>query len=41
MAYGDRLSTDEFSWELWKETTTQCHLYDKEKGYASMWEIWN
>jgi omega-6 fatty acid desaturase (delta-12 desaturase) len=38
MAYGDRLSTDEFSWELWKETTTSCHVYDKNKGYASMFD---
>jgi omega-6 fatty acid desaturase (delta-12 desaturase) len=36
-AYGDRLCSDEFSWELWKATTTECHIYDKEKGYASMW----
>jgi len=40
MAYGDRLATDEFSWELWKETTNSCHLYDKEKGYASMLDMW-
>jgi len=39
-AYGDRLHEDEFSWELWKETTTSCHLYDKDKGYASMWDLW-
>jgi len=37
-AYGDRLCWDEFSWSLWKETTTQCHLYSKEHGYTSMWE---
>lgn len=36
-AYGDRLCSDEFSWQLWKETTTECHLYDKVKGYTSMW----
>jgi len=36
-AYGDRMLTDEFSWQLWKETTTSCHLYSKE-GYANMWD---
>lgn len=35
-AYGNRLMEDEFSWELWKETTTTCHVYDKEHGYVSM-----
>jgi len=40
-AYGNRLRDDEFSWELWKETTTQCHVYDKDKGYSSMHSIWN
>jgi len=34
-AYGDKMQSDEFSWQLWRETTTQCHLYDK-KGYAPM-----
>jgi len=35
-AYGDRLQSDEFGWRLWKETTTECHIYHKERGYAPM-----
>jgi len=34
-AYGDKMQSDEFGWKLWKETTTECHLYDKN-GYAPM-----
>jgi len=34
--YGDKLQNDEFSWRLWKETTTQCHMYDEKKGYGPM-----
>ena len=37
MAYGDRLCTDEFSWELWKEVTRECHMYDPVEGYKTMW----
>jgi len=36
-AYGDQLQRDEFSWNLWWETTTQCHVYDKDVGYAPMY----
>jgi len=31
--YGDVLQTDSFSWKLWKETTTECHMYS-ENGFA-------
>jgi len=37
VAYGDQLQRDEFSWQLWRETTTQCHVYDKDLGYAPMY----
>jgi omega-6 fatty acid desaturase (delta-12 desaturase) len=33
--YGNKLQHDEFNWTLWKETTTECHMYDKN-GYAPM-----
>jgi len=36
VAYGDQLQRDEFSWQLWRDTTTQCHVYDKDLGYAPM-----
>jgi len=36
--YGDLIMVDEFGWKLWQETTTGCHVYDKEKGYVSMFE---
>jgi len=36
VAYGDQLQRDELSWKLWSETTTQCHVYDKNLGYAPM-----
>jgi len=32
--YGDHLTYDEFGWKLWKEVTTSCHMYDKEKGFS-------
>jgi len=35
-AYGNKMSSDEFSWTLWKETTTQCHMHDKDLGYVPM-----
>lgn len=38
MKYGDVVMVDEFGWKLWKETTTGCHMYDKQKGYAPMFE---
>jgi len=34
--FGDKLHRDEFGWKLWQETTTQCHVYDKVKGYVPM-----
>jgi len=37
VAYGDNLHRDEFGWELWKETTSSCHVYDKENGYVPMY----
>jgi len=36
IAYGDRLQRDQFGWKLWKETTTLCHVYDKENGYVPL-----
>jgi len=39
IAYGDKLQRDELSWTLWQETTTSCHVYDKEYGYVSMYKI--
>eukprot|EP01125_Pyxidicula_operculata_P001643 TRINITY_DN11487_c0_g1_i1.p1 TRINITY_DN11487_c0_g1~~TRINITY_DN11487_c0_g1_i1.p1 ORF type:complete len:349 (-),score=58.86 TRINITY_DN11487_c0_g1_i1:75-1076(-) len=36
VAYGDKLQRDEFNWKLWKETTTGCHVYDKQHGYVPM-----
>jgi len=38
MEYGKKVTVDEFGWKLWQETTTGCHLYDKENGYAPMFE---
>jgi len=38
MAYGDKLQRDQFGWKLWKETTTGCHVYDKQNGYVPMYE---
>jgi len=35
--YGKQLKFDEFGWKLWRETTTGCHVYDKEKGYVPIW----
>jgi len=32
--YGDVLQTDVFSWKLWRETTTECHMFS-EDGYAA------
>lgn len=32
--YGDILQTEVFSWKLWKETTTECHMFDPENGFA-------
>uniref|UniRef100_A0A6B2L979 Fatty acid desaturase domain-containing protein n=1 Tax=Arcella intermedia TaxID=1963864 RepID=A0A6B2L979_9EUKA len=37
IAYGDKLQRDEFGWRLWQETTTGCHVYDKELGYVPMY----
>jgi len=34
--YGDKLHTAQFNWKLWRETTTQTHLYHHENGYAPM-----
>jgi len=34
--YGEKLHHDEFNWSLWKQTTTECHMYDKNNGYAPM-----
>jgi len=31
--YGDILQTEVFSWKLWCETTTECHMYS-EDGFA-------
>jgi len=36
-AYGDQLQRDELTWKLWWETTTLCHVYDKDLGYAPMY----
>jgi len=41
VAYGDKLQRDQFGWKLWQETTTSCHVYDKENGYASMYSTAN
>jgi len=38
VAYGDRLQRDQFGWKLWRETTTSCHVFDKERGYAPMYK---
>jgi len=35
-AYGKQLHFSEFGWKLWREVTTGCHVYDKEKGYVPM-----
>jgi len=35
-AYGDKLHTVQFNWDLWKETTTSTHMYDELKGYVPM-----
>lgn len=35
-AYGDRVHTAQFGWDLWKETTTQTHMHCEENGYAPM-----
>jgi len=37
VAYGDKLQRDQFSWRLWTETTTGCHVYDKEHGYVPLY----
>jgi omega-6 fatty acid desaturase (delta-12 desaturase) len=28
--YGDVLQTDVFTWKLWRETTTQCHMFSDD-----------
>jgi len=33
--YGDILQTEVFSWKLWRETTTQCHVF-AESGFSPM-----
>jgi len=33
--YGNLLQTEVFSWKLWKETTTQCHLF-AEDGFGPL-----
>jgi len=33
-SYGSLLQTEVFSWKLWRETTTQCHLFSESGGYS-------
>jgi len=35
-AYGKMLKTDVFSWSLWRDTTTQCHMYS-DKGFEPLY----
>jgi len=35
-AFGDRLQTDVFSWRLWRDTTTQCHMYSDD-GFSPLY----
>jgi len=35
-AFGNRLQSDVFSWKLWRETTTQCHMH-AENGFGPLY----